>query len=80
MKAHELKILPQFYKDIFEGKKTFELRKDDRDFQVGDYIIFREYDGEKYTGAPTMHCKIKYILRDVPEFGLMEGYCILGLE
>lgn len=27
-----------------------------------------------------MHCKIKYILRDVPEFGLMDGYCILGLE
>lgn len=47
MKAHELKILPKFYEDIFEGKRSFELRKDDRDFQVGDYIIFREYDGEK---------------------------------
>lgn len=79
MKAHELKILPQFYKDIFDGKKSFDLRKDDRDFQVGDYIIFCEYDGKRYTGM-TMYCQIKYILRDVPEFGLMDGYCILGLE
>lgn len=33
---HELKILPQFYNAVTSHRKTFEIRKDDRDYQVGD--------------------------------------------
>ena len=40
MKLHELKILHKYLLDITIGKKTFELRKNDRDYQEGDLIRF----------------------------------------
>ena len=40
MKLHELKILHPYLVDITIGNKTFELRKNDRDYQVGDLIRF----------------------------------------
>ena len=40
MKLHELKILHEYLVDVDLGKKTFELRKNDRDYQVGDLIRF----------------------------------------
>jgi len=48
--THELKILPQYFRELYRGNKTFELRKDDRDYQVGDYLVLREYDGENTQG------------------------------
>ena len=74
---HEIKILPQYYEAVSKGIKQFELRKDDRDYQVGDLVRLREWDGKEYTGNK-MIVGIKYILRDCPEYGLMDGYCIFG--
>lgn len=76
---HELKILPQFYNGIASHKKTFEIRKDDRDYQEGDRILLREFDGENYTGHQTRRI-ITYILRNAKEYGLADGYCILGIQ
>ena len=47
---HELKILPEFFTAIIFGKKKFEIRKNDRDFRVGDVLKLMEYDGKNYTG------------------------------
>ena len=74
---HEIKILPQYYEAVSKGIKQFELRKDDRDYQVGDLVRLREWDGKEYTGNK-MIVGIKYVLRDCPEYGLMDGYCIFG--
>lgn len=41
---HDLKIWPQFYKRVADGSKTFEIRNNDRDFQLGDTITLKEYD------------------------------------
>lgn len=78
MTIHELKISPKYFEDVKANKKNFELRKDDRDFKVGDFITLREYDNGQYTGREIKNIPIVYILRDVPEYGLKEGYCILG--
>lgn len=75
---HRLKLLPEYYEAWAEHKKSFELRKDDRDYHVGDHVWLCEWDGEKYTGRSISIIPIKYILRDCPEYGLMPGYCILG--
>ena len=40
-KIIELKILPEYFEAVKSGKKTFELRKNDRDFCVGDILILR---------------------------------------
>ena len=74
---HEVKIRPEYYEAVLNGTKNFELRKDDRGYQVGDIVILKEWDGETYTGRD-LALKIKYILRNCPEYGLMAGYCILG--
>lgn len=39
---HSLKIESEFFKKIVEGTKTFEVRKNDRNFQVGDYLGLNE--------------------------------------
>ena len=72
---HDLKILPKYFEQVVSGKKTFELRKNDRDFRVNDMFVLREWDGEKYTGRKFIQ-SISYVLKDCPEYGLAPGYCI----
>lgn len=71
------KILPCYYDAVVNGIKTFELRKDEDDIQEGDILTLREWDGRQYTGR-TANMLVKYVLRNVPEYGLMHGYCIIG--
>lgn len=73
--THHLKILPEYYISVIGGIKNFEIRKNDRDFKVGDTVILHEFDGEKYSGA-NITIKIKYVLKNCPEYGLKDGYCI----
>lgn len=79
MIIHDLKICPKYFDDVKRNKKRFEIRKDDRNYQVGDLITLREWDNGQYTGREIKNIPIRYILRDVPEYGLKEGYCILGI-
>lgn len=39
---HELKIYPMHFNDILKNNKNFEVRKDDRLYEVGDYLYLRE--------------------------------------
>jgi hypothetical protein len=79
--AHKLKIWPQYFQDVISGVKTFEIRRDDRDFQVGDNVVLREWDpeGRQYTGRAVTGVII-YILRDDIGFGICEGYCVFGMD
>jgi hypothetical protein len=77
------KILPQYFEEVKEGLKDFELRKDDSGYEVGDILILQEYlNNSCITGRTGKEItkRIKYILRNCPQYGLQEGYCILGLE
>ena len=49
---HSLKIHPEFYRAVAEGRKTYEVRKFDRDFRVGDTVELQEWDPSHkiYTG------------------------------
>ncbi len=87
MMTHELKCWPEFYEDIASNVKTFEIRKDDRDFRVGDIMRLREWDPKtkQYSGRVTDR-HIVYKLGRRPgagcaaDLGLKEGYAILGIE
>ena len=59
------------------GRKRFELRRNDADYREGDSVTLQEWDGEKHTGN-AVTVSIKYVLKDCPEHGLMNGYCIFG--
>lgn len=80
VRFHELKVWPEFYEAIREGVKTFEIRKDDRGFRIGDELYLREWCPKKqnYTGARSRRW-ITYILKG-GQFGLEPGYVALGLS
>lgn len=77
--THELKILPEYFQAVWDGVKTFELRKDDRDYQRGDILVLREWDGEKYTGSG-LRVKVTYVLRGAEKYGLKDGYVVIGIR
>ena len=79
MKHIKKKILPEYYIEVAEQRKTFEIRKDDSDYEVGDILELREWDGKKYTGRVVCR-KITYILRNASKYGLKKGYCIIGIQ
>ena len=81
-KIHKLKVWLKYYTDIDNRNKTFELRKNDRGFEVNDYLFLKPYDNDKQCEVQIGRAlaKITYILTDAKEFGLMDGYAILGLK
>jgi hypothetical protein len=87
MTVHTLKSWPEFFEPVLSGQKQFELRKNDRDFQVGDHVVLREWEpnGDRYTGRE-INKRVTYVLRGLgsvgtiaPYKGLSMGYAILGL-
>lgn len=87
MSLHHLKSWPEFFEPVLEGEKTFELRRNDRDYKVGDHLVLREYEpGEdRYTGRELVK-RVSYVMRGIgnvgsiaPYKGLSMGYAILGL-
>ncbi|EOA2996929.1 DUF3850 domain-containing protein [Yersinia enterocolitica] len=49
---HQLEILPEYYQAVIEGRKKAELRKNDRYYSIGDYLLLAEWDfkHDVYTG------------------------------
>lgn len=73
---HELKCWPVYFEHLYQ--KPFEIRKTDRDYQVGDKLLLREWDPtvQEYTGRQCTR-EVTYIL--AAHDGLQPGYAILGL-
>lgn len=80
-KRHKLKAHTDYFLNVCAGKKNFEIREDDRDIQVGDYVQLKEWNPVGgYTGGESRWLHISYVLRDKPEYGLMPGYCIISWD
>ena len=76
-KHHYIKILPEYFKAIESGEKTFEVRLNDRNFQKGDILHLQERSYGEYTGR-VIECEVTYIL-DNPNF-CKEGYVIMAIK
>lgn len=76
---HELKILPKYFEDVSAGRKNFEIRRNDRDFKVGDVLVLKEYYRGKFTGKEVNRV-VEYIYKGDGSYGLSEEFCILGLR
>ena len=78
--VHELKTIEPFFSEVRDGLKTFEVRKDDRDFQVGDFLKLRKYDPDKgrYDLDRPLICIVMYKLTG-ERWGIKKGYCVLGI-
>lgn len=77
--THELKTWPEYFRAIVSGRKTFEVRKADRFFDVGDLLILKEFDPEtkEYTGK-LITKEISYIFPG-GQFGITLGYVVMGI-
>jgi ribosomal protein S17 len=77
---HQLKTWPPYFKDVWNRRKTAEIRKDDRGFQVGDVVELQEWnpDEKEFTGN-VVEVRITHILRSEDgDFGLKRGYVMLS--
>lgn len=85
MTTHRLKVFAKYADAIMSGAKTFEIRKNDRGYEVGDKIVFNVVTNEGYAvGAAARHplngatYRIDYILEGFE--GLAQKYVALAIS
>ena len=76
-RVHYIRLATQYFDEVAAGIKTFELRKNDRDYKTGDILEMNEFKEGRNTGR-AIRCRIVYMLEDYT--GLTDGYCILGTK
>lgn len=88
MKEHELKTDADVFEAVKRGEKKFEIRRDDRGFEVGDLLKLRKTvhtGAEMAAGSPLYYegepqfVWVSHILRG-PIYGLMDGWVIMSIE
>lgn len=77
---HELKTWPKYYEAVVSGAKTFEARKNDRNFKEGDLLRLREWDPctQTYSGRCSTY-RAAYVLTDEQHDAVREGFAIIAL-
>jgi hypothetical protein len=85
--SHELKADPLSFAAIWNGQKTFDVRRDDRGFLVNDVLWLRETcssAAEMAQGQPLdfthrgLAVRVRHIVCDA--YGLPDGLAVLGIE
>lgn len=73
---HELKIQPQYYESVRKRVKTFEIRRNDRNFKVGDILVLNEFNPEtnELTGK-WIERKVVYIT----DYAQQENYVVMSI-
>ena len=87
VRTHTLKTDPDVFDAVASGEKTFEIRWNDRGYQVGDVLFLRKtrYTGAQmieglpleYIGDP-IRATVTYVLQG-PVYGLAHGWVIMGI-
>lgn len=80
MAEHDLKVWPKFYDDVLYRRKRFEVRKNDRNYQVGDILRLRRFDPDKndYTGGECLRLVTYMMLGG--QFGIDPEYVVMSLD
>lgn len=75
---HNLKTWPKFFELVWNGRKTFEYRQNDRDYQIQDTLCLQEYDPatDVYSGRE-IEAAVMLVVDEAP--GLPDGYCVMQL-
>lgn len=78
-KHHYLKTETEYYQAVEKGAKTFEVRKNDRDFKIFDMVILHEVVNGVPTGRTLDPMEIIYILPG-GIYGIAPDYCVMQLK
>lgn len=74
---HDLKLQSQYFKEVVTGRKTFEIRKNDRSYKVGDLIRFHEVnENGQYIGYVSRKYQITYIT----DYEQQDGYVVMSIK
>jgi hypothetical protein len=91
--THYLKSHPLYFMLVKMDKKSFEIRKNDRDFRVGDKIVLCEWDpslardrpSEGYTGSTRTGEIVSMVpsgngISGCADEAIVPGFVVLGME
>lgn len=91
MAHHVLKTHPAMFRAVRDGRKNFEVRKDDRAFQAGDTVELTFHDPEIAPFSPpepfnkadniadNLHRVVTFVLRG-GQYGVEPGFVVLALD
>lgn len=82
---HHLKTWPIYWDAVKDGSKPFEIRKNDRGYQVGDVLHLFRWDpnfpeGTNIKAQPQIVAEVTYVLFGQTSLGMDPDYVILGLH
>jgi len=75
MAEHSLKTLTEYFNLQAEGLKPFEIRLNDRDYQVGDVLELLDYGDWGYTGGV-----LRVEVTCVVDYMQQPGYVVMGTK
>lgn len=76
-RVHVLKTWPESFQAIWTGKKTFEIRKNDRDFRDRDILLLREWSKESGYSGHTMRVRVIYLA--IGTWGLPKDLAVMSI-
>jgi len=78
MAHHNLKTWPPYFQNILDGRKTFEIRKNDRDFQVGDSLELHEFEPGQGGGITGRSVLVDVIY--MTDWNQRDGYVVMAIR
>lgn len=76
--THQIKTMKPFFKAVWEGTKTFEIRYNDRNYKTGDILELMEVSNNAFTGRKIVALVTYTLWR--PEFGVKIGYILMAIK
>jgi len=78
--VHELKCHPDPFDAIDNGRKTCELRRDDRGYMVGHRLLLREFESETGYSGRWLFVTVEHIIRAWDWPGMAGGYVVMSIK
>lgn len=78
--SHNLKTWPSGFRAIWEDRKRYEIRQNDRDYKVGDILYLLEYDPDTclYSGR-SISAQVTYLTRG-GDWDLPANMCVMSIH
>jgi hypothetical protein len=74
--VHWLKLNQEYYIPILSGSKTFEIRKNDRDYQVGDTVVLEVFEKGSYKRE---FSPIRRTIKYMTDYQQRKGYVVFSI-
>jgi hypothetical protein len=83
-KIHRLKTCAPYFEDVNSGRKTFEVRRNDRDYRVGDYLVLDAWmwsteRGHHYPAFSPIVRYVTYVLHG-GQYGIADDHVVMGID